>query len=145
MSHKKSEIHPLLGFLGAFFFGSVLLIAGLGITYLGATLLYEARASLSWHTCEGIITHLEIKRSGGGRGGTRYAAHIRYDYTVEGEDYTGSRYTNRGNGINSNERDKFAATYPVGTLVTVYYSPNSRETSLLVHGTSYAHSLVSQR
>ena len=139
MSQKNSTIHPLLGFLGAFCFGSVFLIGGLGITYLGATLFYEARASLSWHTCEGIITHLEIK---GGRRGRDPRAHIRYDYTVEGENYTGSRYHNRGNGVSKNERGKFAAAYPVGTVVTVYYSPSSPETSLLVHGISYAHYVI---
>jgi len=137
---QKSKIHPLLVFLGAFCFGSVFLILGILIIGSGISALDEGRASLSWQTCEGIITHLEMERSRAStkKSGSSYAASIRYDYTVEEKKYTGDRYSVRGNLVNANDREKFVATHSVGTVVTVYYSPSSPETSLLVPGTNYA-------
>ena len=140
MSHKKSTIHPLLGFLGAFFFGSVLLIAGIGMTYLGATLLQEGRASLSWHTCEGIITYSEFKRPGRNSGPPRIFIH--YEYTVEGKKYTGDRYSVRGTEGRRGDDRRIVDAHPVGRVVTVYYSPSSPETSLLAPGTKYGDYII---
>ena len=64
---------------------SVLGLIGVG---LGFQQLYHGSKSGSWPSCEGIVRQAEIKS--GKRGTLR--PFIRYDYTVDGFQYSGEKY-----------------------------------------------------
>ena len=116
---------------------SMLIIGGLVFIVFGIVQLIEARVSLSWATCEGIVTHSEVKKSSGRRG-SAYSANIRYDYVVDGKQYTGNRYRFVPiNTSNSRPAQKTVDEYPIGFVVKVYYSPNMPEKSVLVPGPTW--------
>jgi len=116
------------------------MLAGLGITYVGTIQLYEAMTSVSWPTCEGVITHSEVVPPRHAGAGQPNEVSIRYDYTVEDKKYTGDRYRFAYTvTLNPNrEVAGIVAAHPVGTVVKVYYSPSSPTTSVLVPGTNWA-------
>jgi uncharacterized membrane protein len=135
---KKMNLLIIRCFLS--FFALVGLIV-IGHSIVG---LLEARASLSWQTCEGTVTHSEVQssrsRSGSGSsgrgGGSRaYGASIRYNYTVDGKEYTGNTYQFGDYSSTDPRRAKeIVEKLPVGAVVKVYYSRDSPEKSVLVPG-----------
>ena len=126
----------LLGFF-TFCFAPVFMIAGLGIVCFGFYELHHARASLSWETCEGTITHSEVTRHQGSEEGTTYGVSIRYGYTVGDKKYTADRYRYGYKGFSSSG-SRWARgivdEHPVGAVVKVYYSPDKPAMSVLVPG-----------
>jgi len=130
------KLLKLLTLLGIICFFSIFMISGLVLTYNYTILLYESKASLSWSTCEGIITHHQIeRRMTGGRGKSYVSDIFRYDYTIEGEKYTGDRYRIGYLGDpHTGQGRKLVDAHPVGTVVKVYYSPSSPAASVLVPG-----------
>jgi len=119
--------------MGGFFLSLALLICGLGLTYIGTIRLNEGMASLSWQTCEGIITYSEIEHSRGRR--SSHEGSVRYNYVVDGKQYTGDRYKIGYYGAQvRGQAQKIVSAHPVGAVVTVYYSPSSPEKSVLDPG-----------
>jgi len=129
----------LLTLLGIICFFSMFMILGLVLIYNSTKLLYESMASLSWPTCEGIVTHSEIEPLGRGvKSGRSFMGAIRYDYTIEGEKYTGDRYRIGYLGVpDRGWARKIVDAHPVGTVVKVYYSPSSPAASVLVPGANW--------
>jgi hypothetical protein len=122
-----------------FFVAPLFMIFGLGFTLYNTAQLLEAKASVSWQTCEGTITYSDVKHNrgggGGGRrgGGSTWGASIRYDYTVDGKKHTGERYCfGDYSSSNSSRARQIVREHPVGAVVKVYYSPDSPEKSVLM-------------
>lgn len=121
-------------------------LAGIVVTIL---LLVQADESSGWPSTPGkvIESKVEQQRSGGGRQldldgpvmeGNVYtwAAEIRYEYSVEGKDYVGSRIQLDDMDVNDRSRaEGIAAGYPVGKEVDVYYDPDRPDIAVLVPGT----------
>jgi len=122
----------------------ILVVAGFLFLVSGVVELYTARASLYWSSCEGTITHSEVDidsftiGTGEGHGRTTIltcGVSIRYDYAVDGEQYTGDRYSFACRNFQTlRPAEKIVAEHPIGSTVTVYYSPNAPEQSVLVPG-----------
>jgi hypothetical protein len=110
-------------------FMSIFLLGALFFFGIGCYQLYLANATLSWYTTEGIITRSEKNIAGK----DQVTLSINYDYTVDGERYTGKTYQYGSFGTREGT-EKIVAQHPVGTVVKVYYSPQSPEQSVLVPG-----------
>jgi hypothetical protein len=115
---------PIRFGIGFYCFMSVFVLFGFGFVGMGCFHLYTANASLSWLTTEGTITRSERYKS---------TPDISYDYTVEGKQYTGGTY--QYGALHTRGRtEQIVAQYSVGTVVKVYYSPQSPEKSVLIPG-----------
>jgi hypothetical protein len=108
-------------------FMSIFLLGALFFAWIGCYELYTANARSSWYTTEGTITRSLAEKDGEGK----VELSISYDYTVEGERYTGNTYQ-RGMLGTREHIQKIVAEHPVGSTVKVYYSPDSPEQSILV-------------
>ena len=116
----------------AFAYGvcAILMLSGLLVAGYGSVQFYYGKVSLSWPSCEGSITHSEVKHGDE----SSYHAMIRYDYTIDGKEYRGDRYQfGSASGSHASQK-QIVAAYPVGAVVKVYYAPNSPKTSVLVPG-----------
>jgi len=112
---------------------TVLVLSGLGIICYGLYSTYYGKASLTWPTCTGTVTKSECRLSGGRR--SSYMLEITYSYTVSEQEYTGNRYAfgNPSFSTYSDAKD-IVDEYPVHSEVTVYYSPDHPEASVLMPG-----------
>lgn len=90
----------------------------------------------SYASTTGVMTHAEVARDhSGGDGGPPtvvYGPSLEYRYTVDGVEYTGTRYQ----AINIHDQNRSRAEAIVrehqpGTEVTVYYDPGNPQTSVL--------------
>ncbi|RLA49984.1 MAG: hypothetical protein DRR42_14330, partial [Gammaproteobacteria bacterium] len=101
----------------------------------------NARASTSWPSVEGKVSKSEVRMqlaSGGEQSVNNpvtYHADIGYDYTVDGENFKGSRiaFGDLGTAERS-DADAISDKYPLDISVTVYYKPNEHQVSLLEPG-----------
>ena len=114
---------------------SISVVVGLVFFGFGIVELCNARASLSWPTSEGIVTRSEVEQRSDNEGGRTYRPSIRYDYIVNGKQYTGNKYCFGVNCSSESQRaKKIVVEYHVGSTVKVYYSPSLPEKSVLVPG-----------
>lgn len=105
-------------------------------TYLSVPMMEEAKASESWPSVQGIVSHSEIQQS------TRdetimYAAVIKYEFTVDSISYLGNRISlSSENSKTSSAREvkKVLQKYPLGERVKVFYDPELPENSVLETG-----------
>ena len=124
-------------------FGLVALVGGLILSIWGAREWQSALSSKDWPTVSGTVVHSELKKRLKARrpgqkshqSRTQFTPEIRYDYTVEGQSFTGDRVS-YGDYSSSNEAQMKAvvAQYPVGKSVTVFYDPEDPSSSLLESG-----------
>jgi hypothetical protein len=134
--HKSSEMptppKPTIPFF-VYCFLSIFVIAGLVFLGFSIAELVHARASLSWSSCEGTVTHSEVERSN--HEGVTYGVSIHYDYIVADQPYTSNQYCfSPFESSNSHSAMQIVAEHPVGSTVKVYYAPDSPEKSVLVPG-----------
>ncbi len=136
IAKDKLELAKALWILGSatIVLGSVLL----------AAMIYQfgrADDSQSWLETEGSIASERIVRQKVGEGSRRswtYLPKVMYTYWVDGQRYTGTKYT-IGAGIEGFPSEfqarKFLQTnYPKGANVTVYYNPDQPGDAVLLRG-----------
>ena len=112
----------------------VMFVGGLFI-WKGQESLYRGEASEDWPAAEAHITESGW-RTRVGDSSDMYP-HVKYDYTVEGKQYSSDRLTY----ASSEELPKhFLDEFPVGATVPVYYDPASPQTSVLITGSTSWHS-----
>ena len=124
----------------------VLGIAGLLLVALGATLIVRDRAQLAeargWPSVEGRITSGYVAtQRGSGRNRTRYFPRIEYSYSVEGRTYSNHYIwlTSSGSFSREDGARRVLRTYPVGSIVPVFYAPaDPQRSALKVEGESGA-------
>jgi len=108
----------------------VMFVGGLFI-WKGQERLYRGEASENWPATEAHITESGW-RTRVGDSSDMYL-HVKYDYTVEGKQYSSDRLTYAST---SDLPKHFLDEFPVGATVPVYYDPASPQTSVLITGSS---------
>lgn len=105
-------------------------------TFLSVPMMEEAKASESWPSVQGIVSHSEIRQSTQDET-IMYAAVIRYDFEVDDIPYAGNRVSlSSENSKTSSVRDvkKVLQKYPLGKPVKVYYDPDFPANAVLETG-----------
>jgi hypothetical protein len=125
----RSQMYIILG--AAIF----LLLAGAALVIFGVVFVRDATASANWPTTTGRVQNVRVTWDNVGSSGPpvvrEYYYAVTYAYTVEGERYTGTRYS-LGGGSNAagrtfdtedEARTAAAAAYRVGQDLAVSYDP----------------------
>lgn len=138
----QSQLRLLLG-------TSVLaLLLGVALLAFGFSFVRQANASRDWPTVTGRIQNVrvtwDLTNSQESLPGREYYFEVQYAYAVDGQSYTGERYSlgdgsnAAGRTYNSEEeaREAAAAAYTAGSDITVYYDPAAPEAAVLQPGAS---------
>jgi len=111
---------------------------GLGLLLFGRSARRKALASQSWPTVAGTVTESEVKvtqhSSGSGMDAqetTHYRPVVKYQYSVEGMEYTGSRIAFGAMNSAHSAANAVVARYPAGASVTVRYDPEKPAEAVL--------------
>jgi hypothetical protein len=120
-----------------------LVIAGFGLIWLAATVLYvpgvlSAFASAGWPATEGRILATSIDSRPSRRSGFTYELVLSYSYTVDGREYTGDRI-DFIDGVQAKareelERERQRYGFVDGETVMVHYDPADPARSVLWPG-----------
>jgi flagellar basal body-associated protein FliL len=118
----------------------LLIVAAVGllVTGGGGYFAYRSWQSKSWPTAEGQIIESRVEREksvGDSIDEQQYKAVVRYNFTVEGAEYTCDRVA-FGVGTSNHRSDakKIINEYPVRRTVTVHYSPEDPNDAVLDAG-----------
>jgi hypothetical protein len=96
-----------------------------------------ARASRDWPTVPGRVVRSEIRTNRLANGLPGFRPLVRYAYVVDDEEYEGREVAGGDFPYRSNRSaTRRIASYPVGELVTVRYSPDDPEITVLETGVS---------
>jgi hypothetical protein len=109
-------------------------IVGVFDVMIGRTIYQDIR-SLSFASTEGVVTHSEVTRHSGGKGGPTYGVDIRYKYFVETQELAGDNH--RYGAMSSSDSDwahEAVAAHSVGSRITVHYDAQNPSDSVLVPG-----------
>jgi hypothetical protein len=115
--------------------GWILLVVGIAVLWFSVSGIVKGLSSTNWPKADGVITYSQLDN------GWRYARiGLRYQYTVDGKQYTGSRWhyqfiINRDQ-MRSWQVEAVQAAYPVGQKVKVSASPGDPAESVLEPGAS---------
>lgn len=98
----------------------------------------RAGASTQWPAAQGTITESSVERRNSGSGNRRstsFEASVRYEFSVDGQTFTGSRvaYGDYGSSFSSHAQS-IVDRYPKGRSVTVSYMPGNPTECLLEPG-----------
>ena len=124
----------------AVFLGCGLIAFGLIFVIAGVIQLRSPLGSLRWPAADGEITSSALQPVGDDR--SRFA--VRFQYTVRGQTFSGSRrsfqenVTAEGASHPNETAAALAARYPPGKPVKVYYDPLHPDRSVLEPGTGLA-------
>lgn len=100
--------------------------------------------SAHYPTALGQVTSSEVKSASRARGKRSYRAAISYAYTVGEQEWTSDRVSNAAVrfGDGSRQAEAFAAQFPVGKEVTVFYNPDAPAEATLRPGLLPEHLIV---
>ncbi len=121
----------------------LLVFIGLIVLAFGIKKVFVAAASKHWPTVQGLILESEVAANPPAVGSPRqmeqatasYAAHIRYEFTVDGQKFQSKRIALADYSASHKSRvDDVVARYPKDGEVTVYYQPGSPAECLLEPG-----------
>jgi len=106
------------------------------MAYLGITGFLNAWASNSWPQAQATITRYYTTVSNG-RGGTKHTPQVEYQFTVNGQSYTGNNLTYGGAPPSMFKADidaEYGSKYAPGTKHPVYYDPAAPKESVIERG-----------
>jgi hypothetical protein len=108
----------------------------------GKPILDQTKSSEQWPQNQGEILESELVESRSD-GSTTYGAHVVYHYDLDGGAFESDRIWFGDDYSTSNRSDMFEVVrkYPVGQMVTVYYSPDKPSEAVLMPG-AYTSSYV---
>ena len=113
-------------FIGTIIFGAL----GVFLLFSWVQNLQMARASKSWPSVQGTVASSDAVQvlestDKDGKHHYSYPAVVRYNYSVEGQDHTGSRIS-FGDHSSTRKRhvQEIVKKYPAGKQVKVYYDPD---------------------
>lgn len=121
-------------------FPVTLVAIGAGALIYGMQERQRAKESVTWPTATGIIlesavTHEIREPNNPKKTQESYFAKVRYNYTVDEKQYTGTRIAF---GDHRSDTDTLAqeivARYPMGKEIKVYYAPDEPQSALLEPG-----------
>ncbi len=126
--------------LTSFFVGVAFLAGAWAMyTYLSLPMAAEAKATESWPSVQGVITHADVSQTESD-GTAMYALDITYEFWVDEQAYSGDRISlTSENSRTSNFRSikKDLKKYAVGSTVTVYYDPELPYNAVLQPGADF--------
>ncbi|GAB4543036.1 MAG: hypothetical protein Kow0063_35730 [Anaerolineae bacterium] len=139
----RSQLRLLLGT------AVLLLVISAALLAFGFFFLQEANASRSWPAVTGRVQNVrvtwDLSHSQEAMPDREYYFEVQYVYTVDGQRYTGERYS-LGDGSNAagrtyrseeEAREAAAAAYTAGSDITVYYDPAVPEAAVLQPGAGF--------
>ena len=127
--HKPGAGKWVLRFMGGIF----MLVGGGFVWGLGVNPWLEARASQGWKEVPCTIISSGVSSHRTSKGGTSYSLNIQYDYSVEGQTYTGDRYDfSKTSSGGRSWRERATRTYPAGKQTVCYVDPNDPSEAVLV-------------
>lgn len=120
---------------GTFIGGAVVLLALGG--WLGWE-FYTAAGSLTWPAAEGTMKTFKVweKKDLSGGGSVQYQVDVNYEYTVNGQSYTGQTFNSRNNHVDQERLPELERQYAPGQKVQVAYSNFMPSQSVLVREVS---------
>lgn len=141
---KQPSILKTLAFAAILFFAGIV-----SNKYIIKPLAEEAEASIEWPTTSGVITSSEMTKEWQqdkqqlNKGDYMYSAHVRYNYSVNGEEYSGTRIEAAQSSTSSqSSAEETLHKYAKANTVTVYYNPESPNRAMLVPGASFGLKLL---
>ena len=113
----------------------LVLIIGIVLLIWSLHILILAQSSNNWSTTEGYIVSSEWTSGRPSDEDVCDKAEVRYEYSVDGREYVGSRVAFAMDDFCSQSRAiRVVDDYPVGSYVDVYYDPDNPETSVIEPG-----------
>lgn len=119
---------------------------GMALILLGYYFVQEAIESENWPATKGTVLEVKVTRRTSSQQNNKveYYYSATYGYKVEGQSYTGSRYS-LGSGSRSdrmfNSRPEAEragkAAFPIGSNVVVYYNPDNPDSTVLKPGANW--------
>jgi hypothetical protein len=116
----------------------VVIFSILGIVFLiiGLRSKQKAKASLNWPTTTGVVTVAKVEvhtdyDDDDHTSTTSYEPVVQYTYTVNGQQFNGSKIAFGANRVGNSQAQKMVGQYPVGNSVTVHYNPEKPEDAVL--------------
>jgi hypothetical protein len=104
--------------------GLAMLVVGGALAFGGGRTLYRAHASQGWPSAQGKVlsSSVETVRS---KRSVSFRPRVRYSYSVAGASHASESLTFSGGALGGGfaDADAFVRRFPVGTEVTVHYSP----------------------
>jgi hypothetical protein len=98
----------------------------------------ENLRSGSWPRAEGTVDSIRVFQKVGSRGGSQYAAEVRYTFTVEGTVYHGDRFNTRGDYLaGEGAAADVARTYRPGGPCEVSCDPSDPARCFLETGVTW--------
>jgi hypothetical protein len=134
------RVFRVMGRVAGFALGCLLLLVALGFGWSGLQDLRTARASAGWAAADGRIVVTTFDQNVGRRrrsSSTTYYVTINYTYTVDGQTYSGDRYSVVSSSFvssNAEATQEVLRRYPEGAAVTVYYDPARPGAAVLERG-----------
>ena len=96
--------------------------------------LWSQSASRHYSAATGQITHSEVTRHRGSKGGTTYGVDIRYHYVVNDRPFDGTRLRYDQSSSDRAWAERTVADHPVGSQTQVFYSPQNSQEAVLSPG-----------
>jgi Protein of unknown function (DUF3592) len=93
-----------------------------------------SRESTEWPAVAGVVVDTRAVWSSSPRSGRSYWPLVHYRYSVDGTTYGGDRVSFRADYGRADAEDA-VAKYPVGSTVSIFYSPGVPQRSVLEPGT----------
>ena len=84
--------------------------------YYGGKILFRAEQSKSWPATQGVIKESSVERGHK----SSYRAKVIYDYTVDGNNFTGGRVFYGSFSTNKTDAQKVADKYPKDKTLVFY-------------------------
>ena len=120
----------------------IFLGVGIALSIHGKKVLDNAKASLDWPTCDGMVvtSSVDKQRKTSGTGSSRktsttYHANVMYDYVVNEATYSSDNVSfGQGGNSNPNSARQIVNRYPAGKKTSVYFNPDSPEIAVLEPG-----------
>ena len=107
----------------------------LGFDWHVAQMIRQRFRAESFATAPGRVTHCELVRTRGRKGGTRYTPKIHFTYTVGGREFTSETYHFGDQASNdATGAERIVKAYPVGQTVTVHYDAADPAQAVLLIG-----------
>lgn len=106
---------------------AAVIAAGSGLWLRGRL---RKRAARGWPAAQGKVMWTTVSFQGGGDpASSRYVAHVRYTYVIQGEAYSGDY---KRSFMRRDPADVWAGSYPAGRQLLVRYKPANLRDSLVL-------------
>lgn len=120
----------------AYIFGLIFVVVGLVLLLVSISQRKKAKAAEAWPTVPGVVLSSGLQEnhhydSSDHRTEINYEPVVQYQYSLMGQNYTGTHISFGNMSYDYRTASKKIAPYPQGTPVTVHYDPNNPTNAVL--------------